>query len=152
MTFDVNSFMNAQFEGENDTKLIPCPIGEYQATLKDVKLVEWSKQDGSASGLKFQARAEITDPNVTKVTLRDPTNVRYEFMLDLTPEGGLDMGRGKNVRLGQLREAVGLNSKGQSFSFPMIEGRMVKVKVTQRPDPNDSSIVYDQIGKVTAVS
>lgn len=151
MTFDVSAFMNAQFEGENDTKLIPCPVGEYQGTIRDVKIEPWASQDGTKNGLKMTSRVEITDEAVTNVTQRKPTNVRYDFILELTPEGGLDMGRGKNVRLGQLREATGLNSKGQPFGFPMLEGRMVQVKVTQRADPNDSSIIYDQVSRVAAV-
>ena len=73
MTFDVSAFMNAQFEGENDTKLIPCPVGEYQGTIRDVKIEPWASQDGTKNGLKMTSRVEITDEAVTSVTQRKPT-------------------------------------------------------------------------------
>jgi hypothetical protein len=36
------------------------------------------------------------------------------------------MGKGKNVGLGKLREALGLNTPGEPFSFSMITGRLAK--------------------------
>ena len=42
------------------------------------------------------------------------------------------MGKGQNVGLGRLREAVGLNSPGQPFAFSMLTGRVAKVVVKHR--------------------
>ena len=53
-------------------------------------------------------------------------------MLDLAATGGLDMSEGKNVALGRLREALGLNDPSQSFSFHQLPGLMGRVNVTHR--------------------
>ena len=55
-------------------------------------------------------------------------------MLDLTDSGSMDMGKGRNVGLGRLREALNLNQPGQVFSFSMIPGRLAKVAVSHRID------------------
>jgi hypothetical protein len=53
-------------------------------------------------------------------------------MLDLTEEGMLATGKGRNVLLGRLREATGLNQSGEPFAFPMLTGRPAKVQVAHR--------------------
>jgi hypothetical protein len=63
--------------------------------------------------------------------------VPQDVMLDLTDSGQLDMAKGRNVRLGRLREALDLNAPGRPFSFAMIQGRMAKVKVGHRVDGED---------------
>lgn len=144
-TFDVSSFLAQTITEANDTKIVNVPPGEYNATIKNVEVKQWTAKDGSSAGLKLAFMASIDDPAVTVVTGRAPTNVKAELMLDLTDAGNLDNGKGKNVRLGKLREAVRQNTPGAPFSFLALEGQMVKVKISQRPDPNDSSIVYDEV-------
>ena len=65
---------------------------------------------------------------------RDKVTVRQGIMLDITDSGGLDMGKGRNIGLGRLREAIGLNTPGQPFSFSMVAGRVAKVNVSHRID------------------
>jgi hypothetical protein len=83
---------------------------------------------------------------------RQLVNVRQGIMLDLTPDGGVDTTEGKNVPLGRLRAAVGLNDPSVEFAFNQLPGRMAKVKVSQRPDDRDPEIVYAQVDAVTALS
>ena len=61
---------------------------------------------------------------------------------------GLDMGKGKNVALGRLREATDLNVPGQPFAMAMFPGRLAKIKVTQRPG-NEPDQVYNDVRGVT---
>jgi hypothetical protein len=72
-------------------------------------------------------------------------------MLDLDPNGGLDMAEGKNVGLGRLREALGLNDPTESFSFNMLPGRMAKVRVGHREDSRDPEIKYAEVQAVVAL-
>jgi hypothetical protein len=58
-------------------------------------------------------------------------------MLDINDAGNLDMSKGRNVQLGRLREALGLNTPGQAFSFQMIPGRAAKILVKQRVEGED---------------
>ena len=70
-------------------------------------------------------------------------------LFDLNEAGnGLDMGKGKNVALGRLREATDLNVPGQPFAMAMFPGRLAKIKVTQRPGTEPDQ-VYNDVRGVT---
>lgn len=132
MNFDPQAFLDATFTDANSTELIPMDEGEYPATINEVKVDEWAKKDGSAKGLKLVLTYEVLDEAQKAKTKRTKLNVRQDIMLDLAPSGGLDMGEGKNVTLGKLRAAVGKNRPGESFSFRMLVGCTVKVRVGLR--------------------
>lgn len=133
--FDPEQFLNMQVTESNDTKTIPVPVGEYTAVAEEVKCRQWqSKQDPSKSGLTLDITWSIDDSTVKELLGRDKVTVRQGIMLDLTDSGGLDMGRGRNIGLGRLREALNLNTPGQPFSFSMVAGRIAKVSVSHRID------------------
>lgn len=133
--FNPEQFLDQQFTEANDTKLIPVPVGEYTAIAGEVKCRQWqSKADPSKSGLTLDITWEIDDSAVKELLGRDKVTVRQGIMLDLTDSGSMDMGKGRNVGLGRLREALNLNQPGQAFSFSMIPGRLAKVAVTHRID------------------
>lgn len=146
MSFDPNTFLNTIYEEANDTKITPCPVGEYLAVASKVEPKSWASRDGSKSGVKLEILWEIDDANVKQLLGRDKVTSRQNIMLDLNEAGtGLDLGKGKNVGLGRLREALDLNTPGQSFAFSMIEGRLAKVMVSHRVDGED---IYDEVKKV----
>lgn len=147
--FDPNQFLDQQFTEANDTKLIPVPAGEFVAVTEEAKIVPWqSKDDPSKSGLKLQVTWAIDDEGVKGVTGRDKVTVRQEIMLDLNDAGMLDFGRGKNTRLGKLRDALNLNTPGQPFSFSMIAGRVARITVGHTPNPKDPGEVYANVNAV----
>jgi hypothetical protein len=144
--FDPQSFLDMTVDGTNDTKKQPVPVGDYQAIVDKVDCRTWqSKADPSKSGLTLDVTWSIEDQGVKDLMGRDKVTVRQGIMLDLTEAGGLDMGKGRNLGLGRLREAVGLNVPGQPFSFTMLTGRMALVNVSHRVDGED---VYDEVKKV----
>lgn len=133
--FNPEQFLDMQITESNDTKTIPVPAGEYTAVAEEVKCRQWqSKQDPSKSGLTLDITWSIDDAAVKGLLGRDKVTVRQGIMLDITDSGGLDMGKGRNIGLGRLREAIGLNTPGQPFSFSMIAGRVAKVNVSHRID------------------
>lgn len=143
--FDADAFMNATTAEANDTKIAPCPQGEYFATIEKVEPTSGTTEKGTWAALNVTVGIE--DPEVKAATGMDKKLVRGTVFLDLNDSGtGLDMGKGKNVRLGKLRQAANLNAAGQAFAPSMLVGRQVKVKVTHRQDKNDSEVVYDDIG------
>lgn len=149
-TFDPNSFLNAQLTDANSTTFVPCPPGEYHAvTVEEPKFREnQGKADPSKSYLSMDILWEISDPAVVEVTSRNPTRVRQSILIDRNDTGNLDMGKGKNIALGRLREAVGLNEPGKPFSFRQLAGQTAKVTVINRPDPSDPDKVYDEVKAV----
>lgn len=128
--FDPKTFAQMTFSDANSTESTPVPVGEWPATIEKSEITQWqARDDPSKAGLKLTLALAITDPAVAMVTGRPKNVVRHEVMLDLTPEGGLDFGKGMNVRLGKLRSSVGLNKPGQPFSFDMLVGHEVKAMI-----------------------
>lgn len=145
-TFDPASLLETTTEAANDTKIIPVPEGEYLAVIDKIAINTWQSKDGSSSGLRLDVEYMVDDEAAKAATGRDKLSVRQGIMLDLTEDGrGLDMGKGKNVGLGRLREAAGLNTPGQPFAPQMLPGRLVKIKVTQRPSDKDPEVIYNDV-------
>ena len=131
--FNPDQFLDMQIEGQNDTKVVPVPAGEYTAMIEEVKVRQWQgKADPSKSGLTLDVQWSIDDASVKELLGRDKVTVKQGIMLDLTDAGGLDMGKGRNIGLGRLREALDLNQPGRPFSFTMLTGRVARVSVSHR--------------------
>ena len=147
--FNPEQFLDMQVTDSNDTKSIPVPVGEYTAVAEEVKCRQWqSKQDPSKSGLTLDITWSIDDAVVKELLGRDKVTVRQGIMLDVTDSGGLDMGKGRNIGLGKLREGLNLNVPGQPFAFSMIPGRVAKVSVTHRIDGEN---IYAEVKGVARV-
>ena len=144
--FSPDQFLDMQVDQANDTKLVPIPVGEYIAVISEVKARPWtSKNDPSKSGIALDVQWDIDDAGVKALLGRDKVTVKQGVMLDMTESGGLDMGKGKNVGLGRLREACNLNQPGQPFSATMLTGRAAKVSVVHRVDGEN---IYSEVKAV----
>lgn len=150
--FDVQTLVDIQIEGSNSTSAIPVPEGEYIATVKEFKPRTWNSKDGTQSGVSLDISWEIEDANVAAITGRDKSVVKQSVGLDFTDSNQLDMGRGKNVGLGRLREAIGQNEAGKSFSFNNLPGQIAKVSVKHRSANDGTDTVYAEVKAVTKAS
>ena len=146
--FDANLFMSAIYEEVNDTKIVPCPAGEFHAQIVKLEprhgtIGKGERQGDDWAGLNIAY--QIEDPAVEALLERTPVEVYELLLLDLTPTGGLDMGKGKNVRLGRLREACDLNKAGQPFQPMMMVGKRLKVMVKHVPGYRDPSTLVAEV-------
>jgi hypothetical protein len=130
--FDPAAFLDQVTTEANSTKATPVPVGEYTGVIKELKTATWQSKDGTKSGVKLQVVWTVEDPSFAEALGRDSATIRQDIMLDLTESNGLDFGKGKNIGLGKLREAVGLNRPGQPFSPSQLVGQCAKVSVTHR--------------------
>jgi len=131
--FNPDQFLDMQVTESNSTEAIPIPVGEYTAVIGEVKCRPWQKKDDpSVAGLALDLVWDIDDESVKELLGRSKVTCKQGVMLDMTDSGGLDMGKGRNISLGRLREATGLNVAGQPFAFSMLVGRLAKVKVEHR--------------------
>ena len=147
--FSPEQFLDMQVTESNDTKIVPVPTGEYLAVVSEVKIRPWqSKSDPSKAGVALDLQWELDDAGVKTLLGRDKVTVKQGVMLDLTDAGGMDMGKGRNIGLGRLREACGLNTPGQPFSVTMLTGRMAKVKVEHRVDGENLYAEVKGVAKV----
>lgn len=135
--FDANSFMQSVTTEANDTKTIPCPVGEYPGVIDKVEPKPWAK-DGKA-GVTLEVTWSIEDDNVKALLNRQDVKVRQSVFLDVNLQTGqLMQGPGTNVSLGRLREAVGKNQPGEQFSLEMLPGLAAKVAVVHREHKGDT--------------
>lgn len=147
MSFDPASFLDLEVNGQNDTKLVPVPVGQYMAEIVKVepRSITVEGEDRLIIALTWHIKGE----EAAKAVGMDKPTVRQDLWIDRTEAGGLDMGKGKNVQLGKVREAVGLNNPGAPFSFRMLQGRGANVYVSHRPDKKTGDI-FAEIKKVVA--
>lgn len=149
--FDANTFLNAVYTEVNDTKIVPCPAGEFHAQIEKIDLKSGQIGKGERIGqdwASLNVQYKIEDPGVAALLQRDNVLVYQSVMLDLSPAGGLDMGSGKNIGLGRLREATGLNQPGQQFSPGMFVGHRVKVMVRHVPGYKDPATLVAEVSGV----
>jgi hypothetical protein len=110
-----------------DEFLDPCPPGDYLFIAGKPSVATFTYKKGERvgeTGYQLVIRWDCQDQGVLAQLDRDKVTVRHSMLLDVTPDGeGLDMGKGKNVGLGQLRAALGQNTPGQTWSPNMIEGQ-----------------------------
>lgn len=151
MNFNPEAFMAATITAALDTRRTPCPIGEYPAVVQEYKLKHGEIKNGDRVGETW-AGVEVTysieDPGVKALLGLPKVTSRQMIMMDLTPEGGLDISKGKNIQLGKFREACGENDAARPFAFGMTVGKHVIVKVGHRLDKDDPEIKYDEVTAV----
>ena len=148
--FDPNAFLDQTVDGALDTKVTPCPEGEFIAVIDSVTPRPWNSKDGTKAGVALDVFWAIDDQGVKEQLGREKILVKQGIMLDLDATGQrLDVSKGKNINLGRLREAVGMNTPGQPFSFNMLPGRAARVKVSHRTDGED---IYADIKMVTKIA
>jgi hypothetical protein len=150
--FDPASLLESTTEQVLDTKLAPIPEGEFVSMVDQVAINSWtSKKDPSLSGLRLDVTYTIEDDALKAQLDREKITIRQGILLDLTEDGkGIDYGKGKNINLGRLREACGLNTPGQPFAPLLMVGRPVKIRVTQRQGDNPEDIFNDVKGVTKA--
>ena len=147
-TFNPEQFLDATITEANSTQMLPVPEGDYTGiVLEDPKFREiQGKKDPSKTYRMMDLVWTLEDPALAEKLGRNQVNVRQSVMLDFTDNGSLDMGKGRNIALGRLREALGLNNPGQAFSFRQISGKVAKVHVKHRV--TDDGRVFDEVDAV----
>lgn len=149
--FDPNAFLQQTTSEAGSIITVPIPVGEYVAVVEKVDARPWQgKDDPSKSGIAIDITYNIDDAKVKEVLGRPKVTITQGIMVDLTETGQLDMGVGRNVQLNRVREATGLNVKGNPFAPSMFTGKVVKVSVghraSTRPSDPPGTVFSDVIG------
>lgn len=142
--FDPDQFMNTTVSAPNATRYLPCPTGDYNAMIEDVKSSVTDKGKP-----KMDVVWSIDNADVKAKLGREKVTVRQTIWLDIE-NGALSVGEGKNVGLGRLRDALGQNT-GAAWNPGMLKGGVAKVKVTHRID-KDTGDTFDQVSAVSKLS
>lgn len=137
--FNADAFMQATVDQPMETEYQLCPEGTYQAMIVDfdssaIERISFIYKKAPRTGqpgsmVKFNCPFSIQDPAVLAKMGRDNVQVEWQMIVDVDEYGQIDWGKDKNVRLGQLREAVGQNKPG-TWAISNLRGAgplMVKV-------------------------
>jgi hypothetical protein len=139
-SFDPDLFLNQETSESNATTFTPVPEGEFSARIEKVE----AKVVGQSARPVLNILWRIFDsPEATEATGMDEPSVRQTVWLDVTASGGLDTGKGKNVQLGKLREALGQNVPGRAWNPGMLEGSVAMVKISHRAGQGDGEVFAD---------
>lgn len=150
-TFDVGAFGAGSFEGEGDTRRLQIEAKEYSA------MIEGPFNQKGKTGLRQTDKGQLIfdvawrpdDPEQCKTLgVEQLPTVRQSIFLDLTPNGGLDMGPFKNAELNKLRALYGLNKPGVKWTFQDFIGKPGKIKVEQRPNEKDPQNPFTNVTAV----
>lgn len=143
--FDNEDLLNMETGGEMETEFTPVPEGEYIATVTKVVARSGHSDKTDEDWYSLDVSWHIDDDEVREATGMERPTARQSIFLDVG-DGGLELGKGKNVLLGRLREAVGQNGAGV-WAPAMLEGTTAMVRVTHRMH-NDN--VYADVKHVAA--
>jgi hypothetical protein len=142
-TFNPDTFMNTEITDASATSFPTVPESEYIAFVKEIK--PRSTDSGKAI---LDLTWSIDDAAVEAATgMKNPT-VRQSIFLDITESGGLDNGKGKNVALGRVREALNQNQAGKPWAPGMLIGGVAKITVKHRMVDDNVYTDVKGVGKV----
>lgn len=151
--FDADDILNFQAEGEMSTEYTPVPEGEWPGYIKNYAVktgISNKDPENPRPWALLNVGWAITDPEVKRLMERDEDAddpIAYQTVfLDIDENGRMKMGKGNNVPLGKLRDAVGQNGPG-AWAIPMLEGCHGLCRVEHR-QLEDGRVV----GNVTAVA
>lgn len=150
--FNAAAFMQTTVNEGNSTEVILLPEGEYVAVsgpINEDSFKSFDIKEGARAGEKFYRLdliwdLEDSDGRLAEYLGRKPT-ARQSIGLDLTREGGIEMGKGRNVSLGRLREALGQNASGRPWSPVQLGGQAAKIKVKHRMDKKNGQTYVEVV-------
>lgn len=155
--FDPNIFLDQQVEGQMATEFATVPPGRYNMQIKNapdsIKISKIEPDDKTKEAFYTMevacvidgAQLDATGVPLKESTGRDENTVYYRGFIDFTPGMALALGKGQNVALGKLREAVNLNQPGMPFKMNMLKGQAFNGEVYHEQDRKDPQKKYARV-------
>lgn len=132
--FNAEQFLQADYTEALDTERTLFPQGECVAQkIESFKIVppkpftdkDGNEQDGSP---QLEITLLIRDDHAERIRTElqyapdRPIKFIHRFFLEINGDGWLDFGPNKNLKLGQIRAALGQNTPGEPWNFGMLQG------------------------------
>lgn len=144
MTFNSDDFLNQQEVTDKfETSFSPIPAGEYMGMITKREAKVQPKPDGSGDWTILDITWQIDDARARDATGMQSPTLRDSVFLDME-NGKLATGKNKNVGLGRLLEALGINGQPGN-PFNNMVGKIAKVQVVVEPDKKDPTKVYNRV-------
>jgi hypothetical protein len=144
--FNPDAYLDMATDAEMDTRLPPCPEGKWLFKCDAVvaRANPQKEKDPSAADLILDYTWLCTDEGCLAQAERSRITVRQSVFVTVV-NNTIEVGEGKNTRLGALRAAVGQNQPGVPWTPRMVIGQMAKLKITHRTDKDDPEKKYDNV-------
>jgi hypothetical protein len=159
LPFDPAAFMSQTIDEPMATSLQGVPEGEYTAMIGDFDETAFRSVTITNKTTNLsQSRPVLEIPfliqdDALKARLgREQITHRETYWLDINANGHLDTGPDKNVRLGQLRAALGQNQSGPWAPSMLRNMGPVRIKITQTSDKRDPDKKYTNISRYAKIS
>ena len=146
-TFDPDLFMGAEENSGFETTYEKVSPGDYTALLDNIKTKKVNTEEGERAVM--DVTWHILDEDVKKETELEKPTVRQGIFLDINKKGGLDRGKNKNVGLGRLLDALGIND-GKPWSPETLLGSQAVIRVEHKPNKDDADNPFVNVTKVAA--
>lgn len=133
---------------ENATRRDPLPQGETMAQIMELKFSGGISQKTGNPWNRMDCTLEISDPEYLSQIPGSPekATTTLGIMLDMN-NGQIATGPNKNIRLGRLRAAAGVNGKPLSA----LQGQFVRITIGHKPHPTEEGVVLDEVTGYTQV-
>jgi hypothetical protein len=149
--FDPNTFLNQSVTGPLSTKIPVIPLGDYRAQIDKLEPRKVTTKAGDSPQLRIVWK--LIDATELASIDRAAATVRQDLWLDLkdgwqNSAWEMEEGEGKNVGLGRLFEALGMNNGG--INIGQLKGQVGIIKIGHRGD--DKGNVYDEVQRVASLT
>lgn len=133
---------------ENATRRDPLPQGETMAQIMELKFSGGISQKTGNPWNRMDCTLEISDPEYLSQIPGSPekATTTLGIMLDMN-NGQIATGPNKNIRLGRLRAAAGVNGKPLSA----LQGQFIRITIGHKPHPTEEGVVLDEVTGYTQV-
>ena len=149
--FDAEAFMAQTTTEEGSTVYATVEEGDYQSIIDKTEPRQGTDKNGNPF-LVLDVFHEILDEAVRTQLGLTKVIVKQGVFVEFLPNGAIDWSEGKNVKLGRLREAIGQNKPGASWSPSMLPGGgPLMIHVIKRPAKDGSDDVYNEVTKTAAM-
>ena len=132
------TFLNATTTEATSTEYAAIPENEYNAVVHKIDLR--TPKDSVILEIHWALDAPGVEDAEGKVA-------RMSIFLDTTADGQLAVGKGKNVKLGRVRTALGQNEAGTPWAPSMMMGAVARIKVTNSAGKDGQ--IYSNVTEVT---
>ena len=134
--FDANTFLDTHITDAN-TRRPPINPGDYRATIGEVKPVTGEKEGKTWLRMDVPLKIEVPFDQQAAQGGAEVT-LTHRVFIDLTDQGTIDNGPGRNRGQRQYRDACDLNKPGEAFSWRMLQGHQVLVQIAHELYNNET--------------
>jgi hypothetical protein len=150
-TFDPNAFLQTTYTESMATQYVPIPEGIFNVTTGQPSVAHGISEKNQQPWYRLDLPLTVDSDEVRQAMGREEVKTKFTIMLDIDENGHLARGIGRNVQLGRLREALGLNGEGEDFSLPMLGGRACKAAFQHRANPKRQGEVISDPTELAAI-